>query len=630
MAQITRNKKLIAGFLAMSCACILGACDPMVSTPSNYMDPILTKVEDDENIMGNIYELVKGDKNAKVVEIILDEIAKGKFGTYSEIMTKDPDTFIKEHKDVFDNVKPNEVSAQERARFEYFKNEVNRRIQKSFYALITSTEYQDDDKKFDEEKLYDKLKEDWDLNELPDGAEWKKFYITNQIEEEKALDMLNKSLYSVKEGEKEIPGYGIKVQTRGYIEKKIFPQVIKDILVEEYIYQNNKTALGRAYARKVNYAKISYNSENADFVKFITKKFVNSTVYTAPVDASKPEIDFEVVNKAIQGFDRIGNNSDPALVVLNGDEANALNKSFYESMNGNVNQKEIVKVTLVEADPTTGEKKVNSNYFQNGLKIFDYPESPETLPYTIELYGDSELGKLVDKYEKAIKAEENKQLAGKEQKEALQYFEGGEEKTLFEKFRNKVIGLANKKVTNNGWYVKNGGLSELPMRDRLFSFNVADNLETGFVSETEGSYGNYRYKDGDKTKGEVKSTPYARKIQGRVFVMPEKPESFDDNPNNFVVDQGSALHICQVLEAPSSLKLDVGKKTAYKARGDKSSEIVIEEISREIASVLSTKESYVTNAYTDYLNAYEFKFNDTSLYDYFKGQYPELEMFEEE
>ena len=63
--------------------------------------------------------------------------------------------------------------------------------------------------------------------------------------------------------------------------------------------------------------------------------------------------------------------------------------------------------------------------------------------------------------------------------------------------------------------------------------------------------------------------------------------------------------LCCISLACDSCGLTNCKKTAYKARGNKSSEIVIEEISREIASVLSTKESYVTNAYTDYLNAYD-------------------------
>lgn len=619
MAQITRNKKVLAGFLALSCACILGACDPVVATPTNYNDAILSGVEDDDNIMGNIWDIVEGDKNAKVVETILDEIAKGKFGTYNEIMTSDADTFIKAHKDVFDNVEAGTVSAQEKARFENFKKQVNKRIQKAFYDLVTNTEYQDDDKKFDEEKLYDKLKEDWDLQSVGEGFEWNKFYITNEVTEENALDLLHKELYSVSEETKHIDEYNIDVKTRGYIEKKVFPQIVKDLLVEEYIYQNNKTALGRAYARNVNYSKISYTSENADFVKYITNKFVNENVYK---DAGSDKVlSFEVINKAIKGFDKIGSD---ALIELNEKNgvADKLNKAYFESMNGNINQKEMVKVEIKK------DGEVNTDYNNNTAKIF--PVGTEE-NITIELYGDSELGKLVDKYQKALVAEGLKELADQEHKDALAYFNDEDEKTLFEKFRNKVLALGKGEITQDGWFVKNGGLSGLPMRDRLFSFNIADNLEDGFYLEKdEASYGNYRYKDGDKSKGEVKTTPYARNIHGRVFVMPEKPESWVNNKNNFVVDEGNALHICQVIEAPSSLKLQVGGSMAYKARGEKSSEVVIEEISREIAAILSTKSTYEANAYTEYLNAYEFNFNDSSLYDYFKGQYPDLEMFEEE
>ena len=75
--------------------------------------------------------------------------------------------------------------------------------------------------------------------------------------------------------------------------------------------------------------------------------------------------------------------------------------------------------------------------------------------------------------------------------------------------------------------------------------------------------------------------------------------------------------------------IDPNAKTCYKVNGEVDY-MRIEQTQREIAKVLSTKDTYATNAFTEYLNSYKFRFGDTSMYEYLKGQYPDLDIFDED
>ena len=86
--------------------------------------------------------------------------------------------------------------------------------------------------------------------------------------------------------------------------------------------------------------------------------------------------------------------------------------------------------------------------------------------------------------------------------------------------------------------------------------------------------------------------------------------------------------MCEVLEAPSTAKLNT-ESSVYKTNDGKVDLGKIEAFSRQIAKILGTKDSYIKDAYTQYLNKYEFTFYDTSLYEYMKSEYPDLDVFED-
>ena len=135
--------------------------------------------------------------------------------------------------------------------------------------------------------------------------------------------------------------------------------------------------------------------------------------------------------------------------------------------------------------------------------------------------------------------------------------------------------------------------------------------------------GAYEYVDGDSNKDKLTRLPYLRNIYGKKVVLPNKSLSFDKDPYNYIYHDidGKAFYVCEVLEAPSTAKLNAASEV-YTA-------LEKEEISRQIAKILGTKDSYIKDAYTEYLNKYVFVFFDTSLYDYFKSEYPDLDQFQD-
>ena len=238
------NKKVFAGLLAISCAFALGGCDKVETLPANYNDPILEylldgkPVDTDDNIMGEIYKKIAGDRNSKVLEIVLNELIESKFGTYAEIEAAHKNTsgelseYIEEHKEFFE--REGDDNARKEARFEEFYKDVTQRVSEAFYNLIVSGSYNDKNTgMFSEKKLYTSLRNDfWDLGDVGDvnSYEFKEFFVTNELTKDNATsaDHLHIELYS-----------NSNVDKRGYIEKKIFPEILKDKLVEQYIFDNN-------------------------------------------------------------------------------------------------------------------------------------------------------------------------------------------------------------------------------------------------------------------------------------------------------------------------------------------------------------------------------------------------------
>lgn len=632
------SKKLFAGICALSAGFVLASCESITAVPSNYDEPIVLnsdnkqKVEDDDNKLGKIYDALASDRNSKIVSDLLDEVALGRYGSYIEILTakqtgdlesyfkkitykkddKDTCVFFRDGDDKVEGKTVDEVRAE---RFNIFYNDIMDRINEFFYNEITSGSYNDDEGRFSEDKLWmAHYYEFYDLKPLPaEGGN--SFFVTNELTKKNAYSWLH-DVYSNSADEK-----------RGYIEKKVFPQILKDKLVEEYVYNNNYSSLGRAYARKVNYIKVSYENDILPWkmMKIFAKDYLlNADKYIVDSESGKLVPDFEIITKATKGFDSVGSFGEP-------------------------DNKGIIK--LGDGEGTTGNEALallSSTMSDVADEMIHVPDSEHYKLGDVVLvpegnyYKDTKLGEILVSYEKAIKAEESGRFPiASEKAELDKFISGGKSKQYG--LRDKLISLAKEDYTTDGWFVKNGGLSELPsaLRDRLFNINVANTLDDGSLAyEADVAtptkvddvwhypFGTYEKEvhDGEIGK-DLKRLPYMRNINGNKFVIPAKTQSFDDNPYNYIYQDidGKAFYIVMVDEAPSTPKLNTESTSSYKVLPETKGDVFkTERIARAVAKVLGTKDSYIKDAYTEILKEYKFTFYETSLYEHFKSEYPDL------
>ena len=574
------SKKFFAGILALSAGFVLAACDPVSAVPQNYDHAIITSTDGDikldGNTLGTLYDSITSERNSKIVDDILAQIAEKKFGTYAEFLkasssAAEKTAFVNAHTDFFG------TDDNKEARFDAFKADIDSRISEYFYNEIISGSYNDDLGRFSEKKLYNAHR--YELYDLAKPAEdaFKTFFVDKELTKENAFDHLNTAAYQVAEEGK-----------RGYIQEKVYPDILRNKLVEDYIYKNNPSSLGRAYARKLSYVKVAYDGESR-FADALMENFAKNHI-----EVAGEHIDFSIVEDAVKGF--APSTTDNVLISALSAEANA----------------------LLAAAQTEGTIDVAADY-----KFMDITIVPAG-----SYYKETKLGKILEDYDKAITAETEGRFPTEENKSALDSFTS-DGKSKEYGLLQKVISLMKEDYTTDGWYVKNGGVSDLPsaIRDRLFNIRVANSLDDdSLVNEDSAEkMGAYEYVDGDKTKDKVTRLPYLRSLYGKKVILPSKSLSFEKDPYNYIYHDvdGKAFYVCEVLEAPSTAKLNETSEDYKDTPTQK------EEISRQIAKILGTKDSYIKDAYTEYLNKYEFTFFDTSLYEYFKSEYPDLDQFQD-
>ena len=619
MEKHTSKRRIFAGMLALSAGLILAGCDPISAVPLRYNESLVklndgTAIDLDGNNIGTIYDEISSDRNAKVVEKLLKKVAEEKFGTYADFLeacgsTDKENAYISAHADFFGS------DENKNTRFANFKADINARISEAFYNEITSGSYNDELGRFDESKLIRAHK--YELYDLKDVTPKAPFFVDNTLTKENASNFITLEVYQeVTKKDEETK--------RGYIQEKIYPDILRNKLVEDYVFTENESSLGRAYARQLKYVKISYDKDNT-FAQLIMENFGKNQIQTTATS----EVDYEIVANAAKGFlpsTMSSTNSDLIKPIItsvktfaeNGEAAGRL------YLTGDVNADDQLDANdLVEDNFWTVEDSADYKFISSGKTINLIPAG--------KYHKKSKVGAIIEEYRKALRAEAAGRFPTTTDKAALDSFTG-DGKTKQYGLLQKLLSLMKEDYTTSGWYVKNDGVTELPsaIRDRLFNIRVsialddetelfAENaefwakLEAGDLSDYNAFYKNKR-------------TPYLRNVYGKKLVLTDALALRDYDQNYIYEDRdGSAFYICEVTEAPSTAKL---RSDEYKTAIER------EEIKRQVAKVLGTKDSYIKDAYTVELNKLlkvnKVDFYDTSLYDYLKGEYPDLDIFDED
>lgn len=613
----------------------LAACSSdIVAEPSDYDKPIIEIGDYDKeiynNIMSTVYDAIRdGDLASNVLNDALYQYSISVFGRYNKVVNSDStattlkevvndilahtgtddivsgatiaDEFIKSHKAYWttdsdgnrindDEEEPTIVgedaapSQSEYARVLAKWYTIEDRISETLYSNISSGSYSTRSVFYEEKYLMSLLNNLYDVanplvaSEVSLGLTESLIY--PDIEETQVFDtidgivttpLLHRSYYQ--------SNYALDAQESAsdantYIEDQIIPEIYRSLLVEQYLLDETYNTLGRSYARKVNIIAITDNENYLDAADYLMTTFVKEYVNAMPAgdngasvtsvadSTNKVDLDtFKMLSNAWRGIDLTADETD-LLVSSKGFTADTYDgETFYLGTEyGNLME----KIKKINDDPLLTDTEIENEFTNNN----SYPIS------------------------------------------------------VGQEIQTNNIRLKN--YTTNGWFIKNGGLSDLPdsIRTRLFNIAVANALPEVENEETIAQ-DRWTYENGTWTynpDNDVNS--YVAKINGKYYLKRDTSEQGGSDSDMLFYDRSSSTYyIIQIEEAVSSSKLSKTSDNRYgQTRGDD----VMEEVVNEVAKIIAKSESYSTLSTEYWLEQAAIAFHDTVVYDYFKENYPDL------
>lgn len=459
---------------------------------------------------------------------------------------------------------------------EAFDAEVNKLVNEKLYDYITSSSYLTDNR-FDEMKLVTALTSElYDITPRKDASGNDVDYNQGEVvftPETKANALENGYLGGgdgTEDGGVVQPTDILHYNYKDYKDRVLKREVYTQLLTARYLESESYSSLGRAYSRKVSYIAIQKDSSHPDAAKKTIDAFVDYYIGN-----SNGDVDLNNLAKLWKGVDY--SNSDGELPT---ELKNIINQYDLRTLADNI-EDEFKKVVEWDDVNDTYKKDSDGNSIALPSDIVDSTlESSYTGSYTYL----PEIGK-----------------------------------------EKKDIELAQKELVTEGWYIKNGGLTDLPdaIRSRLFDLRTANDFQT------------LKNNTGDELRG------YIRQINGVNYLVPARTQNEESVSDVIMYDRDSETYYIVIVEDAlnsTSLSLANVEKTVKENNPSASEEelealIDAETIARrlnahEVAKMLGTKTTNVSEATIFYLKAANIVFHDQDIYDYFKDNYGD--MFEDE
>ena len=585
-------KSLVA--VALLSAIGLTACNKDVQAkPKNYDDPIVSFTESNDEIYHNIMSIIQdayrdGALSSAVLDRVLYQYSVSVFGRYNAV-TKPynvegttlkaaayayeqndfakVDEFVNAHKaywttdDDGNRVTTDAAKDSERARVHEKWEAIKERISRNLYAKIAGSSYTK--RGFFSERAY--LKElKSQLHKVADpyldttvAFDYEdEIVITPDVQEENVF--VEDGGYLHRENFQQNYELGqtesLDVNTVTYIEDEIIPTIYRSLLVEQYLLDESYNTLGRSYARKVNVITVSPNSNNDKAADYLMKYFVRNVISTKGKEITLD--DFKAVSNAVKGV------TEEAQAYL---EAVNATPAFAGTF---------PKVTFEGFDGEEYSYYVGTDY---GDMMADFAKIKQDIALT----------------DTSIESD----------------FTGSGTYTADIGKMIKQNSIKTKDYTTDGWFIKNGGLSELPesIKSRLFNIGVAN------VLDSEGVVDRFA---GDTYKTPDNENKLVAKINGKFYLKVENKQTGAQEEDDILFYEGGKYYVVQIEEAVSGSKLAKGS--------DKYTVEEKEEILNEVCRIVASNDTYQTLSTKHWLEQAAIQYHDTTVYDYFKTNYPEL------
>lgn len=579
---------------------LLGACSNEIHTrPSDYDNPLVVDKGADSlgtDVSNNIAKIIYDAKldSGTVAKDVLDEVLYqisvsifGDYKTLSELKfdgtaNAATDEFINNHKvywvlDEEGNRLTDETAKEkERIKVKLTVQRINERIAEEMFNEAKGDSYQRNGYFYETDLLMSLRNSVYDVANPLDEANKAKLHDKYLIVPElKAEDVFT---YSDWEDADALDGLLTKEFYTSYIEIKHIPEIYRDLLVEQYLFDSNYSTIGRAYAREVNIISITKRDSAPLLAGNLMNSYIDNFINTDDDELAK-KADFDIISKAWRGYN-----------------VSTTDKDF----NGNEYQQAAALLDDAGAKASTYS---DSEGFVGGS--VNYWEGTS--------YGDlyTDLGKV---YKDPLKT--NTEIENS--------FTNNGEYTIAQGVQNKTNDIRKEAYVTDGWHIRNGGLSTLneTIRTRLFNIGVANAL-------ADENYPDRFAEDGTYSNNPEGENNYVAKIHGKYYLKPVTTERVEEdvrlNDMLWIDKDAGTYTIVEITEAVSSSRLALNSSTNYEATDGFE---VMETIAHDVAKEIAKNDSYINLSTQYWLKAASIAYHDDTIYEYFKTNYPDI--FEEE
>ena len=581
----------------------LTACDEIVAKPTQYEEPLIsTPSSFSEEVYNNIASVVYDSIHdngigSEVLNQILYLYAVDTFGPYNANVVVNNskvgdsqitlaqfahegydsaklEAFVQGHKAYWDSTRTDAsapASESEKKRVESKAKTVEDRIAEEMYNKISSGSYTDRHL-FSEAKFLKGLRAS--LESVANPSEVEPYAPAQILPAVEPKDVF-----------KEDVGYLHRAfydsDKNTYVVDEVVPGIYTQLLAEQYLLDETYNTLGRSYAREVNIVKFTTNEKYPDVANALAKKLVKEI------------------------------NEDPAVYALPESPITkyGLLERFKQYSNAEIG---VVGELGIESQILTGAATLGT--ISTGDASLDAKLTAEIGTFFL----GTSYGELAEKYVKLNDLNHYGVTA-----EYEDTFTNNGAYPRYVGLEEQRKGLEEGDNTYNGWFVKNGGLTELPdsVRSRLFNIGVATGIKDSALEKADPK-NNRSYVEGEWKEAENENA-YVCRINGHYYLKTGsrvKGESIENDILHYDADS-KTYYIIEIEQAVSSSKLS---KTSERNYAHTISEEKMQEIINEVAKIIGKGESYSTLATKKYLKAMSIEYHDESVYDYFKTNYPEL------
>lgn len=357
-----------------------------------------------------------------------------------------------------------------------------------------------------------------------------------------------------------------------YVNNSILPGITTKLLIEQYILQEQYSAIGNTQSRSVNFIKIANNvQKNGDkFVKSFVEKYFTGT-NEADINKTTNE-KYEIAEVAWKS-------------VIDEVEANPASKSLATEIFGAAKTDNPSK----DKDGHEGGKYIE-NYGDN--RPFNY-------------YINTPYYNLVKQYSTLTndpQTNDSTNYSTFTSIDSINY-------SPIEGFAIKTDGIRIEDYTTESWQTKDSSSLPDAAKNKLYSYGLVNEWNSATQTNKNGNtyLGSFIYqneKDSEKRSFLMKDTYSSR----------SDSITWQDGDNFYLIELKDVI-------TPEEISITSGEGSEATSEADK---VVIEEKARTAAYTLASGSTYTTNALTFFLKQCNISYHDQDVYDYFVDNFPNL------